>query len=54
VTNRGQADLEAVGELLEPEALAGRKAKLADLLADRAINPVLNRRDLERRRRRRI
>jgi hypothetical protein len=47
VPDRGEADLEPVGELLEPKALAGGEAELADVLPDGAVDAVLDGRDLE-------
>lgn len=48
MADRRQADLEALGELLEPQPLAGREPELADLLADRPVDAVLDGRNLER------
>ena len=50
VANGCQADAEAGGEILEPEALAGCKPEAADLMAEDAVDAVLDGRNLERRR----
>jgi hypothetical protein len=47
VPHRRQAHLEAAGELLERQPLSGRELEPADLGAERAVDPVLDGRDLE-------
>jgi hypothetical protein len=48
VADRREAHLETLGELLEAKPLSRREAELADLLAQNAIDAVLDRGDLER------
>jgi hypothetical protein len=43
-----EAHLEARGELLEAQPVAGGEAQLADVLPDGAIDAVLDGRDLKR------
>jgi hypothetical protein len=47
MANRGQADPEPGCELFETQALAGRELEASDLLAESAIDAVLDGRDLE-------
>ena len=58
VTDRRQADLEPGCELFEAKALAGRELEPSDLLAQSAVDTILDGRNLERggqsRRRRQI
>jgi len=48
VTDGREADLEALSELLEPQPSAGCEPEAADLLTQRPVDRVLDRRELER------
>ena len=47
VTDRSQADLEALGELFESESLVRGEPEAADLLPERAVDALLDRCDVQ-------
>jgi hypothetical protein len=47
VTDRSQADVEAPGELFQPEPLIGAEPEAADLLPERAVDALLDRCDVQ-------
>jgi hypothetical protein len=47
MTDRSQADLEARGEILEPQPLVRTEPEAADLLPERAVDGLLDRCDVQ-------
>jgi hypothetical protein len=47
VTDRSQADLEARGEIFEPQPLVRAELEAADLLPERAVDALLDRCDVQ-------
>jgi hypothetical protein len=48
VADRGQTDLEPIGQVLEAQPFVGRQPQTGDLLAEDAIDAVLDGRDRQR------
>jgi hypothetical protein len=47
VTDRSQADLEACGQILEPQTLVRAEPEAANLLPERAVDALLDRCDVQ-------